>query len=427
MAFVNRKNELEILDSAYKKYGMVVIWGRRRVGKSKLVTHWLKKGKRGCRIQVIQGAPKSQLTALYEDLKEFFSTQIEPQNWLQFFQLIDQIKGPFVLAIDEFPYLVESDPSIPSIFQKWIDDSKRKQDLQLILLGSSQHMMHDLFLNRTSPLFGRAFREIHVKPMDYINFSKYLNLEITQKSFELYSLVGGVPKYWDFLNAHQSIDKNMDSLFFDHSAFFENEPAKLLKDEGVEGMIPLSILESIGRGAHKPSEISSRLGTAQANLTRTLNALIDGNFIEKEICFAESSKNPKKVLYQISDYSLRFWYEIYSPYQTRWDRLDMSLKKEITHLFFSRIFEKFVRNHFAGSQRFWDHRKNSQGVEFDCIFVDEKKILNVIEVKYKHLSKREHESYIQNLQKKWYQTDLAKFHHNVKFKVIDLKFLWDLE
>jgi AAA+ ATPase superfamily predicted ATPase len=423
MEFVNRKRELDLLDAAYRKHGMVVVWGRRRIGKSKLITYWLEKGKkRGCRIQVIQGSSKAQISSLYEDIKEYLPTQIEPENWAQFFQLVQQIEGTFVLAIDEFPYLVDSDPSIPSVFQKWIDNPKRKANLQLILLGSSQHMMHNLFLNRTSPLFGRAYREIHIQPIDYFNFCKYLGLDFGQRAFEFYALVGGIPKYWDYIDKKQSLEKNIEALFFDYAAFFENEPAKLLKDEGVDGLIPLSILEAIGRGAHKPSEIASRLGKVQSSLTRTFNALIDGSFIEREICFGDSPKNAKKVLYQISDYALRFWYEIYSPYQSRWDRLESNFKKEITHLFFSRVFEKFVRSQFASSQRYWDQRKN-QGIEFDCVFIDDNGILQVKEIKFKSLNENQRQKILQELQSTWYRSQLAREHKKVNFEVIELDFL----
>lgn len=110
MKFVNRKREMELLSESHKKNGLVILFGRLRIGKSNLPDHWLEKSKNcGCRIQCIQGTSESQIKSIYEDLKDFPSVHIEPKTWPQLFQLIDDIEGPFTLAIDEFPYLVQLD------------------------------------------------------------------------------------------------------------------------------------------------------------------------------------------------------------------------------------------------------------------------------------------------------------------------------
>lgn len=123
-----------------------------------------------------------------------------PNSWPELFQMFDKISEPTTILIDEFPYLVKSDQSLPSRMQKWLDH-RPKKNISLILSGSSIHMMEHYFLNRESPLFGRAYREILVKPMEYKYFCQSLGLDLrNQKSFELYSLVGGVPKYWEFID-----------------------------------------------------------------------------------------------------------------------------------------------------------------------------------------------------------------------------------
>lgn len=430
LEFVNRNRELELLNASHKKYGMVVLYGRRRIGKSNLINHWLLKSRlRGCRVQAIQGTSETQIKSIYDDLKEFFSIDIEPNTWAQLFQLIESIKGPFVLALDEFPYLVEADSSVPSLFQKWIDN-KKKKDLQLMFMGSSQHMMYSVFLEKSSPLFGRAYREIKLEPMGYENFCEALNITRSQKSFELFTLVGGVPKYWEYIDPNLSLEKNIENLFFSYSAFLENEPQKLLKDERIEGLIPLSVLDCIGRGTHKPSDIAARMGVNQSHLSRTFNALLDGHFLKKDICFGESSKNPKKVLYQIQDYAFCFWYQIYTPYQTRWSRLTDEEQRHLLQLYFSRVFEEYVRKQFNGGQRYWESIKIkntngkivTKGIELDVLYFDENnpKQLVVIEVKYKKLTSKQRTEILTELKQKWTQTKLAPLYNNPIFKVIDL-------
>lgn len=437
MDFVNRKKELELLTESFKKNGLVVLFGRRRIGKSQLVDHWLEKSKhRGCRTQCIQGTTESQIKSIYEDVKEFLEIQIEPTSWNELFQLIDGIKGSFTLAIDEFPYLAETDRSVQSIFQKWID-IKKKKDLHLILLGSSQHMMNDVFLNKTSPLFGRAYREIKLEGMRLKHFCEATKMDPCQKSFDLYALVGGIPKYWDYIDPKSSVEQNIDRLFFDYAAFLDNEPLKLLKDEAIEGLIPLSILDCIGRGTHKPSEIAARMGVPQSNLSRSFSALLNGNFLKKDICFGENLKNPKKILYQIQDYAFCFWYQVYTPYQTRWSRMHPDEKKHVLQLYFSKIFEDYIRSKFSGAQRYWEVIKTknkegavvTEGIEFDSLYFEENdpQQLVVTEVKYKKLTNHQRQHALFDLQKKWERSKISRFHTNPEFKIIDLEDIEDLQ
>jgi hypothetical protein len=243
-------------------------------------------------------------------------------------------------------------------------------------------------------------------------------------------LVGGVPKYWEYIDAHLTVEKNIDQLFFNYAAFLENEPRKLLQDEGIEGLIPLSVLDCIGRGAHKPSDIAARIGIQQSQLSRTFTALLEGHFLTKDICFNEGAKNPKKVLYQIQDYSFCFWYQVYTPYQARWPRMTAEEKRHVLQLYFSKIFEDYMRKQHKGAQRYWESIKIKKpngeiivkGIEFDAVFYDEKhpKQLVIAEIKYKNLSTQQTLTLLSELKKKWEQSKLSSQYENPSFRIIDL-------
>jgi len=142
MTFTNRTSELAILNRA--KPGLYVLFGRRRVGKTTLVEHWGKQ-RRVVYSQAIEASESVQISQLVEDLREVLPSGIVPRDWSELLAAFSLIKEQIVIAIDEFPYLVDSNRSLLSLLQRWLDHN-RPPKLTIVLLGSSQTMMHGLFL-----------------------------------------------------------------------------------------------------------------------------------------------------------------------------------------------------------------------------------------------------------------------------------------
>ena len=155
MKFVNRINELKELNRIITNGAFVVVFGRRRVGKSELIRKWAKT-KKVVVSQAIEASTELQLSQIIEDFKEIFPHGILPRNWKEFFAAMNLINDPITVVFDEFPYPVESDPTLPSRFQRWVDIEKPKH-MNLILLGSSQCMTRSIFLDASAPLYGRAW------------------------------------------------------------------------------------------------------------------------------------------------------------------------------------------------------------------------------------------------------------------------------
>ena len=327
-------------------------------------------------------------------------------------------KRQLILCLDEFPYLVASDPSLPSVLQRWLDHDKPRHFL-LILSGSSTRMMNDLFLNRSAPLYGRARKLLHIEPMSYAAFCMACRLNpADMESFTRFALVGGIPKYWEFVESKASAIDLADELFFGFAPYLDQEPVRILRDEGISGANAVSVLEVIGRGAEKSSEMAARLGTVQTNLSRLLQQLLDASVLAREIPFGESPRSTKKTRYRIQDPALRFWFRVYSPHRTRWQHYSKAEKLKLLHDHASTVFEDFCRQQHPGASRYWEG-----DLEFDFVRAErrgqERESAVVSEVKWKQLTASERTQLEKYLATAWQRCGLRGRYKDVAFEVLD--------
>jgi uncharacterized protein len=423
LSFANRRLELRELERAARSGGLLVVYGRRRVGKTRLLRQWIEK-RAGLYSQAIEGAPAIQLDQMVQDMSGALGTALIPKTWAEFLALLKlHKKRRWVLCIDEFPYLVASDPTLPSVLQRWLDHDQPGNTL-LILSGSSTRMMHDLFLNRAAPLYGRAQKLLHVTPMSYGAFCRACHLDKADRaSFARFSLVGGVPKYWEFVRADDSVLALADELFFGFAPYMEQEPARILRDEQVAGINPLSVLEAVGRGAEKPSEIAARLGTAQTNISRLLQQLLDASVLERFMPFGESLRTTKKLRYRIQDPALRFWFRVYSPHRTRWRGYSTAEKSRLIDEHAALVFEDYCRQQYPDSGSYWEG-----DVEFDVVNKIKSStgagVLNISEVKWAKQSAASVRRICTQLSANYQRSSLCrKYREAVSFKVLDPRIL----
>jgi uncharacterized protein len=419
MEFVNRDAELRELNAAAKRGGLLVVFGRRRVGKTRLLRQWLQP-RDGLYSQAIEAQRDLQIQQVFADLRPQLETQLVPKTWPELLEILALQKRRWVLCLDEFPYLTAVDASLPSQLQKWLDHSLPRGCL-LIVAGSSTRMMNDLFLHRAVPLYGRARKLLQVQPMDYPAFCNACDLRPGDPdSFEKFACVGGIPKYWEFLEPGQDVVALAESLYFDYAPYMEQEPQRILRDEGVIGLNAVAVLEAVGRGAERPSEIAARLGTAQTNLSRLLQQLLDTSILTRELPFGESVRSTKKTLYRIQDPTMRFWFRVYSPHQSRWRTYAATEKRKLIHDHAATVFEDFCRARFPGGQRYWE-----RSIELDLVAPDpnDAKRLFVAEVKWRSLSAGERKNTLRQMESKWSRCTLRARYPRVRFEVIDASIL----
>jgi uncharacterized protein len=419
LQFVNREAELRELDAAARRGGLLAVYGRRRVGKTRLLGHWLQ-ARGGLYSQAIEAQRDLQIQQVFQDLRARLDTTIGPKTWPELLEILTLQKRRWILCLDEFPYLTAVDPSLPSQLQRWLDHSLPAGCL-LILAGSSTRMMHDLVLNHSAPLFGRAAKLLPVRPMDYPVFCRACRQKPDElESLEKLGCVGGIPKYWEFVEPGQDVVALTESLYFDFAPYMEQEPQRILRDEGIIGLNAVAALEAVGRGAERPSEIAARLGTAQTNLSRLLAQLLDASVLARELPFGESVRSTRRTLYRIQDPTMRFWFRVYSPHQTRWGTYPVEQKRKLIHDHAATVFEDVCRARFPGARRYWE-----RDVELDLVAPDpdDARRLLVGEVKWRRLSAAERKNVLRQLESKWSRCTLRARHPRVRLEVLDASVL----
>lgn len=318
MKFVNRHKELERLEKLFcsKSAGLAVVWGRRRVGKTRLLLHWTEK-KKGVYFVADESSASIQrkfFTIAIDRALPGFS-EAEYPDWQSLFSrlakdaLRKKWRGPIV--IDELPYLISVSPELPSILQKFIDHEAKKAKLLIILCGSSQRMMQGAILEESAPLYGRADELIKLQPIAIKYMKEALKIKTPKKIIEFYTIWGGIPRYWELVNkVGGNLLEIIDHLVLDPMGPLHEEPQRLLYEESPSAVHLKPILDAIGLGANRLSEVASRIGVATTALGRSIERLIELELIHREIPYGTDPSSSKKTLYKIKDPFLRFWFHV---------------------------------------------------------------------------------------------------------------------
>ena len=313
MKFVDRIDEAARLKDALarEKSSLVVMYGRRRLGKSTLIKRVLTDNDVYFLADRSEG--QHQRILLAKVIAQVFPDfdKLSYPDWESMFRAINyRTDKRFTLCLDEFPYLVEQSPELPSVLQKLVDEKQLRYNL--VLCGSSQNMMYGLFLDSTAPLYGRADEIMRLTPIRLPYIQEALNLN-AMNAIEEYAVWGGVPRYWELRENRISLDDAMwHNILSVNGALYE-EPIKLLQDDVKDIVKTSTIMSYIGTGANRLSEIAARCNEPATNLSRPLKKLVDLGFLEKDVPFGIDEKNAKKSLYKIADPFMAFYYQFVVP------------------------------------------------------------------------------------------------------------------
>ena len=315
MEFVDRKREQTRLQALLngEQPAFVMIRGRRRIGKSALIGEVLKES--DIYFEADRTAPPQQMEQLAKVVSHRFQGFGDAiyRDWRALLSAINhRVTERITVCLDEFPYLVEGTPSLPSVIQGLLDSKDDPLRYNLILCGSSQQMMYDLTHDETSPLYGRNDADFHVKPISARYLTDALGLDALQV-VENYSVWGGVPRYWKLREGLRSLFDAIDThVLSDLGALYE-EPIRLFRDDIRDPVKTSTIMSIVGNGVNRLSEIASRCNEPATNLSRPLAKLVHLGYLEKEIPFGESPKSCKRSLYRIADPFLSFYYRFVQP------------------------------------------------------------------------------------------------------------------
>lgn len=328
---IGRQTELIKLNAEYNRDGsFVVIYGRRRVGKTTLIKEFLKKKTAFyffATEELESQSMKRLAGVIARTAKNSLLQKAVFSDWLDLFQTVAeyQPEKKKVLVIDEFPYLVKINPAFPSILQKAWDELLKDNNVMLILCGSLIGMMQKHTLSYDSPLYGRRTAQMRLLPLTFTDVYAAQNLPF-ERAVEQYSVTGGVPKYMEFFVDGRDLVEQIKEAVLSKSGFLYEEPYFLLKSESMTAINYFSIIRAIADGNHKLGKIASVLGQETSALTPYLSTLAGLGFIEKQTPITE--KNPaksRKGLYFISDNFVRFWFHYVYPYKGELDNMQIVL------------------------------------------------------------------------------------------------------
>ena len=313
MKFVDRIDEAARLKDALarEKSSLVVMYGRRRLGKSTLIKRVLSENDVYFLADRSEG--QHQRALLAKVIAQVFPDfeKLSYPDWESMFRAVNyRTDKRFTLCLDEFPYLVEQSPELPSVLQKLVDEKQLKYNL--VLCGSSQNMMYGLFLDSTAPLYGRADEIMRLTPIRLPYIQEALNLN-AMNAIEEYAVWGGVPRYWELRENRISLDDAMWHNILSVNGTLYEEPVKLFQDDVKDIVKTSTIMSYIGTGANRLSEIAARCNEPATNLSRPLKKLVDLGFLEKDVPFGIDEKNAKKSLYKIADPFMAFYYQFVVP------------------------------------------------------------------------------------------------------------------
>lgn len=335
--FFDREVELKFLENKYSQDSsqLVIIYGRRRVGKTEFIKKFIQDKSnvyilctRDSFMENIKEMKRkfSQITG-----KEYF-LKLETNSLFDIFKFFVEEIGErkIVVAIDEFPYLIEVEKGIVSTFQKIWDELLKDKRIFLILCGSSIGMMETEVLSYRSPLYGRRTGEWKVEPFTFADVRKiFKNLPI-EEVMKIWFVFGGIPFYLSLIDSSFSLEENIKKKILTKGEVLYNEPRILLKEEFREPRTYMLILKYLSLGYNSQGELSSVTGIEKGNLSKYLSVLEDVGLVEYVLPLGQR----KRGTYVLSDPFFNFWFRFVYP---NLSDLEVGLIDEV----FSRIYPQF--------------------------------------------------------------------------------------
>jgi hypothetical protein len=361
--FIGREVEILELNRLYDMEGFkfIVMYGRRRVGKTALIAEFAKNKDSILYISIEQN-DKAALESFSAKILERFPAAASMldcfPSWDKAFSYISEQaeKTRVVLAIDEYPYLATGCSSISSILQKHIDTSFKNSNLFLILCGSSMSFMENQVLGYKSPLYGRRSAQFRIEPFDYYD----AGLFFPQASFEdkmlAYAVCGGIPMYLNAVAEHGNVTNGICECFLKKSGILYEEPENLLKQELREPAVYNTLIASIARGASRLNEISTKSGEENKKCSKYLKSLLDLQIVCKEQPY--QTKQERNSIYILRDNMFRFWYRFIPQNVTN---IESGLGKQVFENRIAPNLSAYIGHIFEDVCRDYMRRKNGTG------------------------------------------------------------------
>ena len=310
--FIGRESELKTLNTLYHsdRFEFVVIYGRRRVGKTALINEFIGK-KNAIYFMGVESNARQNLDNLSKSIIEYVGGIEAETSFASYQAALEYVfrlseKERLILAIDEYPYVARGSKSLASTLQLLIDKYKDTSKMMLILCGSSMSYMEDHVLAYKAPLYGRRTAQLKLLPFTFDETCRLFGKFKGEDKALLYGIFGGTPQYLLQVSDRLSVADNVKNTYLNPASAIFEEPVNLLKQEVREPAIYTAIITAIATGSSRMSEICSKVGEETNTVSTYIKNLVTLGIIQKESPYGE--KNSKKSIYSISDNMFRFWY-----------------------------------------------------------------------------------------------------------------------
>ena len=313
--FVGRERELKALKDVYDKngFGMTIIYGRRRVGKSTLIKEFVK-GKNVIFYTATKVGAERNLELFSKQVLDVLDPAMSTATFSSIESVLDIItyKAPdnhkTILVIDELPYWAEKDESLLSVLQKYIDTQWNRKNIMVILCGSALSFMEKKVLSEKSPIFGRRDSQIRLEAFNYRDSALFVPGYSAEEKAICYGVTGGVAKYLSLFDSGKSLDENIIRLFLNTDGYLFDETRNLLVQEFSDVTLVNNIIEQVASGENTLNNIAAKVHEKDTTVLYSLEKLIDVGLVEKKNCITEE-KNKKKTQYVLKDHMFKFWYQ----------------------------------------------------------------------------------------------------------------------
>ena len=324
MKFYDREQEINTIHEwirlSEKRLQVGVIYGRRRVGKTRLIN------------EAVRGHPflycfveRKPLSDLLSDFQEGLSaitdlfSGVTLESLIAFLNLLERLaeRQPLVVVFDEFQNFRYIDPSVFSTFQKWIDANQDRTGLTIIFIGSMFSLMKKIFTEYKEPLYGRMTGQILLKPLTPIVEAEILSdldLFTPANWLRFHVLFGGVPRYYALLadraeNLSSPLEAIRELIVSPFAVLKDEGKALLMEEFGKKYMVYFSILQAISRGSTNRSHIANATGLNYNRLGPYLDDLEKHyELIERRTPIFSKKETSKNSNYRLYDPFTRFWF-----------------------------------------------------------------------------------------------------------------------
>jgi AAA+ ATPase superfamily predicted ATPase len=310
-SFVDREDELDLLESRFEsdRAELLVIYGRRRLGKSALVREAIRNRDEAVYWQATEETPDVQLEDFVETASETFPLVEDiRRDWEALLRALGRQDA--IVVLDEFPYLIESDDTLPSKMQRVWDMHIEETTSTFVLVGSSISIMEEKVLSGGSPLYGRRTGTIDLPPLSLADATAFYPTDDPDTIIQTWGVFGGTPYYLRTLTPTESLASNIQSHVLSEHGVLHNEPEFLLRTEfGIrEPQTYYTILRAIATGKREANEIANFAGVDSNSLGSYLSKLRRLRLVERDVPVTANPNATRKSRYRLKEPLFRFWF-----------------------------------------------------------------------------------------------------------------------